>query len=206
MQDLTCELDRINERLGNEITKTLPAEFGDCSDWTSIAIYSKLLRIVSITAGSVFFGPEHCRDEKLIQLTVDYANGLFMSISRVKEWKPWTRWFGQFFIKELKDLQKARQGTEEYLIPIIQERRRKMAAGKETSNDCMQWMINEADESKLSDKELCEVQLDLSFASIQTTTLTVSYMSVISIMEPSYEVELISFRQSPRSCHSTRAG
>src|SRR6478609_122896 len=143
-ENLTCELDRINERLGNEITKTLPAEFGDCSDWTSIAIYSKLLKIVAITSGSVFFGPEHCRDEKLIQLTVDYANALFMSISRVKEWKPWTRWFGQFFIKELKDLQKARHGTEEYLIPIIQERRRNMAAGKETSNDCMQWMIKEA--------------------------------------------------------------
>ncbi|KAI9149632.1 Cytochrome P450 monooxygenase ATR2 [Paramyrothecium foliicola] len=187
---LTHGLNQINERLSNEITEVLPTEFGECDDWTSVAVYSTLLRVVAITSGSVFFGPEHCRNEKLIQIAIDYATSLFMSISRVKEWHPWMRWVGSFFIGELGSLAKARKAAQDFLIPIIHERRKVIAAGGEVSNDCLQWMIKLADEKNYTDEDICETQLDLSFAAVQTTTLTVSYILHDLVLRPKLVEEL----------------
>jgi cytochrome P450 len=165
-------IDRINSRLADETAKTVVEELGPCEDWTPGIVYQKLLRMVAIISGNVFLGPELCRREEWVVSAITYTVDLFTAIGKLKQWSPWTRPIGQYFIPELKSVREHRRKARAFLAPIIAERRKLMSEGKELPDDMLQWMMNKTAEFGLRDDELSLIQLNLSLAAIHTTTVT----------------------------------
>lgn len=169
---LILPLDRINGRLTEETARTVVEELGPCEDWTDVNVYSKLLRIVAIVSGNIFLGPQLCRTDEWVNSTITYTVDLFGSIGKLKQWRPWTRPIGQYFIPELKSVHEHRRKARAFLAPVIAERRELMKGGKELPDDMLQWMMNKTAEFNLSDDDLSVIQLNLSLAAIHTTTIT----------------------------------
>jgi cytochrome P450 len=128
--------------------------------------------MVAIISGNIFLGPELCRREEWVNSSITYTVDLFTAIGKLKQWKPWTRPIGQYFIPELKSVHEHRKKAREFLAPIIKERRELMKMGEQLPDDMLQWMLNKSAEYNLNDEDMSEIQLNLSLASIHTTTVT----------------------------------
>lgn len=155
-----------------EVARAVDDELGQCKDWESTRIYQKLLRIVAIVSGHIFLGPELCRREEYLYASINYTVDLFAAVRKLKAWNSLVRPFVQYFVPELAKIAEHRKKAREFLLPVIRERRETMKNGGEVADDMLQWMINKADEFKVSDEELADTQLTLSLASIHTTTMT----------------------------------
>lgn len=135
-------------------------------------VYSKLLRIVAIVSGNIFLGPELCRREEWVNSAITYTVDMFTGIGKLKQWSPWTRFIGQYYVPELKSVSEHRRKCREFLAPVIAERRQQMKKGAQMPDDMLQWMMNKSADYKLVDDELSLIILNLSLAAIHTTTLT----------------------------------
>ncbi|KAI0004374.1 cytochrome P450 [Xylariaceae sp. FL0662B] len=174
--DLTHGLGRINSRLVEEVRRTVAEVLPPCEDWTPTVVYPEILRIVATTSGSIFVGTEHCRSEEYLHASMNYTLSVFDAIKKLKQWNRWIRWVGRYFTPEVDKMFSEKEKSRRFLTPIIQQRRAAMKAGGEVPDDTLQWMVNQADEFNLSDDELAESQLNLSMASIHTTTLTITLL------------------------------
>ncbi|KAH6654487.1 ent-kaurene oxidase [Truncatella angustata] len=188
--DLTRGLNRINTRLTVETARTVVEELGPCEDWTSEIVYQKLLRIVAIISGNIFIGPELCRRDEWTISAITYTVDLFTAIGKLKQWKPWTRPIGQYFIPELKSVREHRRKARAFLKPVIAERRKLMKEGKDLPDDMLQWMMNKTAEFGISDDDLSLIQLNLSLAAIHTTTLTTTLALYDLVVRPDLLQEL----------------
>ncbi|KAF7540178.1 hypothetical protein G7054_g1529 [Neopestalotiopsis clavispora] len=188
--DLTHNLNRINGRLTEEAARAVSEELGPCEDWTAENVYSKLLRIVAIVSGNIFLGPELCRREEWVNSAITYTVDLFTAIGKLKQWSPWTRFIGQYYIPELKSVDKHRRKCREFLAPVIAERRQQMKQGGEMPDDMLQWMMQKTGDFKLSDDELSLIILNLSLAAIHTTTITTISVLYDLVVRPDLVHEL----------------
>ncbi|KAI0128888.1 ent-kaurene oxidase [Xylariales sp. AK1849] len=188
--DLTRSLNKINSQLAKEVEETVVGLLGPCEDWTSAVVYEKLAQIVAIASGNVFLGPELCRRPEYVTSSITYTIDLFTAISKLKQWNKWLRPIGQFFIPELKSVAEHRRKAREFLAPVIKERRALMKAGGQLSDDMLQWMLNKSAEYNLGDDDISEIQLNLSLASIHTTTLTTTLILYDLVVRPDIVDEL----------------
>jgi cytochrome P450 len=137
-----------------------------------VLAYEKILRIVAIVSGSIFLGPELCRREEYVHSSITYTVDLFGAVGKLKQWKKWLRPIGQYFVPQLRSVAEHRKKARNFLAPVIKKRRALMKEGGQMPDDMLQWMLNKSDEYKLHDNDLSQIQLDLSMASIHTTTVT----------------------------------
>ncbi|KAI1491516.1 ent-kaurene oxidase [Biscogniauxia mediterranea] len=201
--DLTRSLVRINPRLTAETIRTIADALPPCDDWTPVTLYPTLLRIVATVSGAIFIGPDLCRSEEYLKASMNYTLDFINAVSKLKQWSPWMRWFGRYFTPEVNNLFTERKKAHMFLEPIIKERRAAMKAGEEMPDDTLQWMINKADEFKISDEKLAEIQLNLSMAAIHTTTLTLTMILYDLVVRPDIINEL---RQEIESVLETTDG
>ncbi|KAI0595189.1 ent-kaurene oxidase [Biscogniauxia sp. FL1348] len=197
------DIVRINPRLTAETIRTISDEFPLCDNWTPVTLYPTLLRIVATVSGAIFIGPDLCRSEEYLKASMNYTLDFINAVSKLKQWNPWMRWFGRYFTPEVDNLFKERKKAHMFLEPIIKERRAAMEAGKDLPDDTLQWMINKADEFKISDEKLAEIQLNLSMAAIHTTTLTLTMTIYDLVIRPDIVNEL---RQEIKSALETTDG
>ncbi|KAI0168346.1 ent-kaurene oxidase [Pestalotiopsis sp. NC0098] len=188
--DLTHNLNRINGRLTEEAARAVSEEIGPCEDWTAEVVYSKLLRIVAIVSGNIFLGPELCRREEWVNSAITYTVDMFTAIGKLKQWSPWTRFIGQYYVPELKSVSEHRRKCREFLAPVIAERRQQMKKGAQMPDDMLQWMMNKSADFKLADDELSLIILNLSLAAIHTTTLTTTLALYDLVVRPDLVQEL----------------
>ncbi|KAI1632917.1 ent-kaurene oxidase [Biscogniauxia mediterranea] len=188
--DLTRSLVRINPRLTAETIRTIADALPPCDDWTPVTLYPTLLRIVATVSGAIFIGPDLCRSEEYLKASMNYTLDFINAVSKLKQWRPWMRWFGRYFTPEVDNLFAERKKAHMFLEPIIKERRAAMKAGEELPDDTLQWMINKAGEFKISDEKLAEIQLNLSMAAIHTTTLTLTMILYDLVVRPDIINEL----------------
>ncbi|KAK6215491.1 ent-kaurene oxidase [Colletotrichum tabaci] len=171
--DLTPNLARMNLRLAEEVSRTVDETIGACEDWTSQLMYRQLLRIVAIASGNTFLGPELCRRDEYVRSSISYTVDVFKAIAQIKKWPKYLRFVGRYFTPELKTIAVHRRNAEEFLLPVIRQRRARMAKGEEIPDDLLQWMTKKAKERGFTDVMLADAQLTLSMTAIHTTTMAI---------------------------------
>lgn len=90
--------ERINQDLVREVETTVDETIGACEEWTAHPIYRTTLRIVAIVSGSVFVGPNVCRNEQFIHDSSSSPSplgckslGLMLSIKYTSRRTSWPR-------------------------------------------------------------------------------------------------------------------
>jgi hypothetical protein len=165
---------RINAAICAEVETTMKEDLPPCSEWTEVAINSKLADIVAKVSGRAFVGEELCQDPEYLDCAKNYTLLLFGAVFQIKPIRPWLRPFLVPRLPAIQQLRDMEKRAARHLEPIVRER---MEAEKNDPNwqkpdDMMQWLINHGAEQPggLSVEYLAEKQLGLIFAAIHTTT------------------------------------
>ncbi|KAH7374568.1 ent-kaurene oxidase [Plectosphaerella cucumerina] len=171
---LTPALGKLNRVISEEVIKAMALELPQTSEWEEVDINKKLLRIVAIISGRIFVGPELCHDEKYLDVAINYTVDVMIAAYVVGMVPPWMRPWVAPRLPMVKKLQTRIREADEFLRPVVKERREAMAdPSNEMPDDMLQWIINSQKELKMTDdKEFAELQLGVSMAAIHTTTLT----------------------------------
>jgi choline dehydrogenase len=127
-------------------------------------------------SGDIFLGPELCRNEEYMFLSIRYTVDAFAGIYRLKMWRRWLRPIGVYFVPEIKTIEDHRRRVKNFLRPIIRARRDAMSKpGHKAPDDLLQWTLNKAPKFEheiKSDDDIAMMQLRLSLAAIHTTSNT----------------------------------
>ena len=170
---------RLNPIIFDEVERAFREEMPDCKDWSAVCVWSKVAAMVAKISGRLFVGPELCRDEKYLELAVNYAlllNTAQEDIKRLRPiFKPWTA----PRLASVRKLHEARKQAEEFLKPVIQSRRD--AKDNDPNwidpDDMLSWLMKRQEENgDTTTKRAAAMQLGLNFAAIFTTTLTATNM------------------------------
>ncbi|KXJ87231.1 cytochrome P450 [Microdochium bolleyi] len=175
--DLTHNLPKINYLLSDEVAKTVPEYLGTSREWQSVNINTAVLKMVAIVSGHVFIGPEHNRSEAYLHASINYTIDIFNAAAQLKTWPKLLRPIGQYFVPGVETVKEHRRRAQEFLVPIINERRARLAAGEQVPDDVLQWTIAKAHKFGITDDAaLADGQLTLSLAAIHTTTMMATHI------------------------------
>jgi len=180
--DLTRNISNVLSLLQEEMKYAAQDAIGPCEDWTPIPIYTKLLRIVALISGRVFVGLPLCRDERWIDISINFSIDFMAAPRRFWAFKSWQRPFVAPFIREVRKLKEHRRESRKLLTPIVEQRLREIEKlgddGKK--NDMIQWAIDNAGDKKWDMEHMASTYLDASMAAIREFPLPLLSILVLS--------------------------
>ena len=148
-------------------------ELSPCEEWTSVNINQKLLRIVAVVSGRVLVGPELCRTEQYLEAAINYTTEVMAAQEAVARVTPWKRPFVCKKLPEVQALRDRKAKETAFLKPVIEARLRMSAT--ERPDDMLQWLLSSRPKDGARTMEaIADLQLSSSFASIHTTTMTLT--------------------------------
>ncbi|KAH6693552.1 ent-kaurene oxidase [Plectosphaerella plurivora] len=171
---LTPALGKLNGVISEEVINAMALELPQSSEWEEVDMNKKLLRIVGIISGRIFVGPELCHDDRYLDVAINYTIDVMIAVYVVGMVPPWMRPWVAPRLPMVKKLERRIREADEFLRPVVKERRAAMSdPNYEVPDDMLQWIINSQKDLKMSDdKEIAQLQLGVSMAAIHTTTLT----------------------------------
>jgi gliotoxin biosynthesis cytochrome P450 monooxygenase len=107
--------------LQDEIQYAVEEGIGNCSGWTSVKVFEKLLRIVALASGRIFVGRPLCRDEEWIRLITNYTVDSSNAIKDVQEIPVYIRPFISPFLSSIRRAAAYRRKVAEKLKPQLNE-------------------------------------------------------------------------------------
>ncbi|OHX00765.1 cytochrome p450 [Colletotrichum incanum] len=168
---LTPALVRLNPVISHEVVEAMTLELPQTGDWEEVDITTKLLRIVAMVSGRIFVGPELCRNEKHLEAAINYTVYVMIAVYIVGLVPLWLRPVLAPRLPYVKKVAKRVEETDEFLRPLVKKRKEASRdPDAETPEDILQWIINSQGDA--DDKDIANLQLNVSMAAIRTTTLT----------------------------------
>lgn len=164
--DLTRHIGKTLDALQDEMEFAGEQAIGACEDWTSIAPYPALLRIVSLISGRVLVGLPFSRTGQWIQLSINFTMVCFGAAQKYATYSPWLRPFVVPFLDVTRNIHKQRKVATALLAPVITEYKSSINVDKEPSN-MIQWALASARDDSMSAEEQADIQLTLSMAAIR---------------------------------------
>jgi hypothetical protein len=164
--DLTRHIASTLTALQDEMRYGLDKEFGPCEDWTSVNLYSKLLRIVALLSGRVFVGRPLSRKEEWIDISIKYTMDCSASRTGILKYPGWLRPFVAPFILEVRKLREHKEVGKRLLKPLMEVCSQRFNEGKVAHDDefddeqgtFVTWMMKYMDEKTRADSEALAAQ------------------------------------------------
>ena len=133
-----------------------------------------ILRIVSRITARVFFGLELCRDTNWLELNIQTVEEIFATAVILRHLPPLLHPFLYVCIPSYWKLRKCTKRIHEYLVPLINERRRVEAAGSyKKPEDVLQWMMDLAKGKEREPEDLTNRYIFTIIGSMHTVTSAV---------------------------------
>jgi cytochrome P450 len=179
--DLTRNIGRIHDTLATAVDEAIETELlpegteSSGSDWTTVTIDKVLVRIVGIASGTIFFGRDAARREEWLGAAANFTTTAFIACFLIKWWPEPLRNIVCPFLPHLWSVRRQKRDALEFLVPIVEQRRKLISSGEEPPNDMLQWMLNKDEfEDSRDDREVANQLLQLTWVALHTTSLTVT--------------------------------
>ncbi|KAJ0283597.1 hypothetical protein COL940_004579 [Colletotrichum noveboracense] len=172
-KQLTKFLAKITKPLSDETAFSFQTVLGDSTEWHEVGLGHSILNIVSRLSSRVLLGPEICRNEEWLNITVMYVVDSFVAAERLPIVPKPLRRIVHWFLPECQRVRSHVAQTRSIIQPVINARaREKRAAAQEgrpipTYDDAIQWGEEESARSKY---DPAIYQLAMAGAAIHTTT------------------------------------
>ncbi|KAH9229033.1 hypothetical protein K456DRAFT_1845591 [Colletotrichum gloeosporioides 23] len=172
-KQLTKFLAKITKPLSDETAFSFQTVLGDSTEWHEVGLGHSILNIVSRLSSRVLLGPEICRNEEWLNITVMYVVDSFVAAERLRIVPKPLRRIVHWFLPECQRVRSHVAQTRSIIQPVINARaREKRAAAQEgrpipTYDDAIQWGEEESARSKY---DPAIYQLAMAGAAIHTTT------------------------------------
>ncbi|KHJ34786.1 putative cytochrome p450 monooxygenase [Erysiphe necator] len=176
-RNLASSLNSVQEETALSFYRTL----GPCEDWTTHNLYSVLTKIVALVSGRVFVGTSLSRNDKWVDVTVNYTLHLNAAKHAVLGWPEWVVNLIAPYMKQFKAIEKFRSRAEEFVKPLhdayfAEESNGKQASEKGNEKSGVSWFLDRMKPQDRKDpKMLVNQLLDLSFVAIHTTSSSIAH-------------------------------
>ncbi|KAF7880201.1 uncharacterized protein EAF01_012049 [Botrytis porri] len=186
--DLTRHTTSVAGALKDETHYALDTEFGTSESWTKVVLFEKVVRIVALVSGRVAVGRPLSRNKEWLQTSTQYTIDCIKAKNAATEWPAWTRYFVVPFLPDVKKVKAHTEKAAELLKPLINQCIRRFKEGKGIGEDSgdefdddqgtfVSWIMKHTSpELRENPYNLAINQLNLSFASIRTTTMAVCHI------------------------------
>ncbi|KAK2867855.1 hypothetical protein FQN49_003401 [Arthroderma sp. PD_2] len=183
--DLTRHIGKTLDALQDEMEFAAEQAIGACEDWTPVAPYPALLRIVSLISGRVLVGLPFSRTEQWIQISINFTMLCFGAAQKYATYSSWLRPFVVPFLDVTRNIHKQRKVATALLAPVITKYKNSIKSDEEPAN-MIQWALASARDDSMTAEEQADIQLTLSMAAIHTTSTTVLYCLYDLCAHPEY--------------------
>ncbi|KAF1951236.1 cytochrome P450 [Byssothecium circinans] len=183
-KDLEKLLDGLQIELDFAFEEELPA----CEDWKDTKIYPLVIRIVARLIVRVMVGPELCRNEEYLRMSIDFTVNCLL-VSRFLAWCPIPlRPIVKYFTPGYQALRRQERLAERLLGPILHQRLQcQHNSTAEKPCDMLQWLIDARPEGSVCDaRYLAIAQLNASLAAIHSTAIVVTNAIFDLASRPAY--------------------
>ncbi|CZR69532.1 related to cycloheximide-inducible protein CIP70 (cytochrome P450 family) [Phialocephala subalpina] len=185
---LSTRLGELGDILAHQTDKSLAAYIPPCNEWTPVVFYDSITRVVAAVSTRIFVGEELTTSEEWLQITIDYTKQLMEAAHAIKFLNPWLRPIFYRFLPQFRTLMNTNEAALRIVKPLVQARREAMDKPDFNGGDNMlQWMLDERVKKGFHDKDyryLAQLQLQLSFAAIHTTSMALTNMLYDLIANP----------------------
>ncbi|APA15883.1 hypothetical protein SS1G_09235 [Sclerotinia sclerotiorum 1980 UF-70] len=169
--DLTQSIARALENMQVETELAFATEMPRNEDWTTVALYPIILRMVAKVSGRVMVGEPLCRNEKWIQISTTYTRDTFMGGRAMWTKNPLFRPIYALYSPELKKVRQHYTDAADFLRPIFNQRFKEMEQdGFKRPQDMIQWMIDNSGDNAKDATFQGRCQLLIAFAALHTTS------------------------------------
>lgn len=129
--------------------------------------------MVAVVSGRIFIGPELCRTPEYVDIAMNYTMDIVNAREAVTRLPKWQRPFKASSLQAVKTLREREKKAWAMLKPIIEARQRAVSEPDyRKPDDLLQWILDSP--AQLTQQDMAEMQLALTFAAIHTTTMTVT--------------------------------
>jgi hypothetical protein len=188
--DLTRHIASTLKALQDEMRYGLDKEFGLCEDWTSVNLYSKLLRIVALLSGRVFVGRPLSRNEEWIDISIKYTLDCSDSRTGILKYPGWLRPFVAPFIPEVRKLKEHREAGKRLLKPLMEVCMQRFKEGKieideefdDQQGTFVNWMMKYMDEKTKGDADVLAAQQLTRMDALSPVHLTMRFIYQTSLL------------------------
>jgi len=149
----------------------------DSGEWKEVKAFPAIMSAICRISNRLFLGLPLCRDEKFTRISRDFTMQV-MSAAFIISCFP--KFLKPLVAKYLTPAPAAIKGFEEYVLPIIMERRRlekELGPAWEEKKpfDFLQWMMDAAEGDHRDPKDLNLRMLGINFAAVHTSTMTFTH-------------------------------
>lgn len=196
--------ERLNPIIAEEVDQCFRDELHpkDLSTFTPVNINHTLLRIVAVVSGRIFIGPELCRTPEYVDMAMNYTMDIVNAREAVTRLPKGERHLKASSLSEVKTLREREKKAWAMLRPIIEARLRAVEdPDYRKPDDLLQWILDSP--AELTQQDIAEMQLALTFAAIHTTTMTVTSAFYTLAARPELVPELRDEIRSVLRVHGT---
>jgi cytochrome P450 len=187
----------LEEELNAAVVDYFPKFLGqEGGAWSEFQPYQVLGKISARLAARALVGPQLCRNETWLDISVNYTESLFRTVVILRMFPAWTHttlryflpsyWYGKHYVRAAKSL----------LGPILQDLLDRNDSGKwAPSNDGAElnvlcWLADTAKGRDRDAQTLAHVEVLLALASVHTTLLRMVNVLYDITAEPQYTTEI----------------
>ena len=146
-------------------------------EWEVVKPYHIFEKVVAGISSRVLVGPELCRDEGWLRLSIEFSTHAFGAARKLRAGNrfPWSMWLARWTEPAVAEIRARRTEAEELLRPICEERlRRQGNPDWKRPYDGIQWLLDSHGHSGESTEEVVKSLLRLNMAAIHNTTMSVT--------------------------------
>ncbi|CAD6501468.1 BgTH12-01720 [Blumeria graminis f. sp. triticale] len=176
-KDLTRFVGAALHVLQDETTYAFNKELGSCEEWTPFVLYSFTARVVALLSGRVFVGLPLSRNEEWVNTSVDFTSYVMKFRDASQKLPLLLQNLVLPYIRETRQLKQLQQRAATLLRPTL-DIEREHNDGEKTlglENSSLKWLISRMDPRHRDDPlSISMLQLELSFAAIHTSSITLT--------------------------------
>lgn len=175
-------------------------------EWSVVMPYHVFAKVVALISSRVLVGPELCRDEGWLRLSIEFSTHAFGAARKLRtgsKW-PWSMWLASWNEPAVAEIRARRRQAEELLRPICEERlKRQKDPDWKRPYDGIQWLLDSHGHSGESTEEVVKSLLRLNMAAIHNTTMSATNV-LFDLLEHSKYLE--SLRQEIKNVLAEEGG
>ncbi|KAI0814828.1 cytochrome P450 [Irpex lacteus] len=183
-RNITNMFDALHDEICSAIQDIIPAT---TDSWTAVPALSTMENLIARASSRVFVGAQLCRDRDYLHLAVNFARDVSKARRFVGMFPPFLKPLAAKFVTDIDPF--VHRGLK-FLGPTIQERRANLEQlGSDDTDrpvDVLQWLIEAAVARKQSSEKIMERVLLMNFASIFTTSTSLTHALLHLAAQPEY--------------------
>ena len=164
-------IDDLKDDLADEVRASISDTIGSCNTWTDVPIADCMIQIIARVSSRAFGGLDLSRNKTWIDAAIGSTDDAVVGAQKLKVWPSLLKPLVARFIPEVQRCQQHYKNARRVIIPLLEQR--ELLPKSKKPNDFLEWMTNDAKGPEKRKMFLADMQLNISFTALFTSTAAI---------------------------------